>query len=221
MESVRKAIWWARDYAWAALVWVSVLFAPESPDRYATGSGRPILVIPGVYEDWRFMRPLIVPLHRRGYAVHAIPELERNRAPIAEGASAVRALLVERDLRDVVVVGHSKGGLIGQLALRDDTEGRIAALVTICAPFHGSSRSRLLPLRSLRPLVPGHPSLVGLGLENAMNARITSICSSFDEHVPEGSELPGADNVHLAVSGHFRPIGHPDTLAEILRVLAT
>jgi pimeloyl-ACP methyl ester carboxylesterase len=216
----RQAIWWTRDYAWAALVWLSASFAPASPEHYTTGTGRPVVVLPGVYEDWRFLRPLIVPLHRRGHPVHVVSALGHNRAPLAQGAAAVRALLAERDLHDVVVVGHSKGGLIGTLALRDDTEGRVAALVTICTPFHGSSRSRLLPLPSLRPFVPGHPSLAGMNRAEARNARITSICSRFDEHVPEGSELAGADNVHLDVTGHFRPIGHPSVLAEIVRVLA-
>lgn len=216
---LRTVAWWTLDYLWAALVWVSTLFAPQSADHYARGGGRAVVVLPGVYESWAFLRPLIVPLHRRGYAVHVVPALGHNRRPITEGASAVLDLVITRDLRDVVLVGHSKGGLIGKLVLLADTDDRIAAMVTICTPFHGSSRARLLPLPSVAPLAPGHPSLVRLGDPDPVNARITSIGTTFDEHVPEGSELPGADNVTIDVPGHFLPIGHPKVLAEVLAVL--
>ncbi len=216
---LRMAMWWALDYLWAALVWASTLFAPPTPDHYAQGSGRAVVVLPGVYENWAFLRPLIVPLHRRGYRVHVVAELGYNRSPIAGGAAMVLDLLAARDLRDVVLVGHSKGGLIGKLAMLGDTDGRISSLVTICTPFHGSSRARLLPLPSVTPLAPGHPGLVALGDPHPVNARITSLATTFDEHVPEGSELPGACNVTLDVPGHFLPIGHPKVLAEVLAVL--
>lgn len=215
----RAALWWTLDYVWAGLVWISTLFAPARPDHYAAGSGRAVVVLPGVYENWQFLRPLIVPLHRRGYAVHVVTALGHNRRPIEDGASAVLEFLAARDLRDVVLVGHSKGGLVGKLALLGDADHRIAALVTICAPFHGSSRARLLPLPSVAPLVPGHPSLARLGGPDPVNALITSVGTSFDEHVPEGSGLPGARNVRVAASGHFSPLGHPSVLTEVVRAI--
>jgi hypothetical protein len=217
----RELIWWLQDYAWAAMVWVSTLFAPPSPDHYATGSrsARTVVVLPGVYEDWRFMRPLIVPLHARGHAVHVVTDLGHTRAPIADGARIVLGLLEERDLRDVVIVAHSKGGLIGKLAMMSDTASRIDSMVAIGTPFRGSSLARLLPLRSVRPLVPLHPSLAGLADPGDINARITSVYGSFDEHVPEGSDLPGARNVQLDVPGHFRLLGRPSCLDEVLTVV--
>lgn len=217
--SLRRAWWWTLDYLWAGLVWASTLFAPASPDHYAEGDGRTVVALPGVYEDWRFLRPLIVPLHRRGHAVHVVTDLGHTRAPVADGAKIVLAMLAARDLHDVVLVGHSKGGLIGKLALANDLDGRISRVVAISTPFGGSSRAHLLPLRSLRPLVPGHSSLTALAALSAVNGRITSIYGPWDEHVPEGSELPGAHNVQVDVPGHFRPLGHPAVLAEVLKVV--
>ncbi|MGC3992746.1 MAG: hypothetical protein QM779_01215 [Propionicimonas sp.] len=233
-----RAIWWVQDYLWAGLLWLGCVGAPATPDRYATAgsartadgshlridgrtadhtpAGRTIVVVPGVYEDWRFLRPLIVALHRAGHAVHVVPALGHNRVPIAAGAHALLRLVVERDLKDVVVVGHSKGGLVGKLALMADDGHRLDRLVAVCTPFHGSRRSYLLPLRSLRPLAPGHPTLAMLGRPDPVNARITSIASRFDEHVPEGSELEGARNVRLRLTGHFRPVGHPAGIAAVL-----
>lgn len=216
--TVRELGWWVQDYAWAAGVWLGTPFAPPSPAGYANGGGRTVVALPGVYEDWRFLRPLIVPLHRRGHAVHVVPDLGHTRAPIADGARLVQDLLAERDLSDVVLVAHSKGGLIGKLAMMAD-EGRIASMVTVCTPFHGSSLARLLPTRSVRPLAPEHPSLAGLGGPDPVNARITSLYGRFDEHVPEGSELPGARNIRLPVSGHFQVLGHPSCLKAVLAVV--
>lgn len=210
MDGVRRQriAWWALDYLWAGGVWISTLFAPRSPDRYATGARRTVVAIPGVYEDWRFLRPLIVPLSRRGHAVHVVTALGHTRAPIADGARLVGQLIAERDLRDVVVVAHSKGGLIGKLAMLADEEGRISSMVTVCTPFHGSSLAPLLPLPSLRPLAAGHASLATLGEVADVNARITSVFGLFDEHVPEGSTLAWARNVRVPVAGHFRLLGH-------------
>jgi len=118
-----------------------------------------------------------------------------------------------------VLVAHSKGGLIGKVAMLADDDGRITAMVTVCTPFHGSSRARLLPLPSVQPLVPLHPSLAGLGEVAEVNSRITSVYGLRDEHVPEGSHLPGAHNVRLDVAGHFRPLGHPACLEAILDVV--
>ncbi len=219
--TLRELIWWVQDYAWAAAVWFGTLFAPSAPDHYATGSGRTVVVLPGVYEDWRFLRPLIVPLSLRGHAVHVVTDLGHTRAPIADGARLVLGLLAERNLRDVVIVAHSKGGLIGKLAMLADDEHRITSMVAVCSPFHGSSRARLLPLPSVRPLVPLHPSMAGLGEPGDVNARITSLYGRFDEHVPEGSDLPGARNIRLPVSGHFRVLGHPSCLRAVLAVVET
>ena len=219
MVTLKQALWWAQDYAWAGLMWLTTIVAPASPDHYATGTRRTVVVIPGVYEDWRFLRPLILPLSRRGHAVHVVSDLGHTLAPIADGARDVLKLLAERDLHDVVLLAHSKGGLIGKLAMQSDDEGRITAMVAVCTPFHGSSRARLLPLASVRTLVPLHSSLAGLGDAGDVNARITSVYGLFDEHVPEGSDLPGARNVRLPAAGHFQLLGRRSCLDAVLAVV--
>jgi pimeloyl-ACP methyl ester carboxylesterase len=215
----QKAWWWATDYLWAAAAWAATAGAPDDPGRYATGTKRPVVVLPGVYENWQFMRPTIEAFHDAGHPVHVVPTLGANRRPLDSGAAAVLAYLRAHDLQDVVLVGHSKGGLIGKLALLRDAEDRIAHLVTICSPFHGSSRCRLLPLASLRPLDPEDALLRSLDANGSKNAHITSSAPVYDEHVPEGSHLDGARNLTLPIAGHFRPIGHPASLRALIEVV--
>src|SRR5687768_2306420 len=54
-----------------------------------------------------------------------------------------------------LVIGHSLGGLLARMVLqREDAPRGIAGFVSICAPLHGTWRSRLLPHPALRALLP-------------------------------------------------------------------
>lgn len=218
----REALWWALDYAYASATWIWSHIGTAGPDSYTTGARRPVLILPGVYENWQFMRPMITALHEAGHPVHVLPGLGHNLGPIAEGAQEVRDYLERHDLRGVALVAHSKGGLIGKLAMTGELaqDARIAVVVAICTPFGGARLARYLPWPALRPLVPGHPSLVELAAAQAVNSRVTSIYGVFDPHIPEGSELPGATHVELPVAGHFRILGRPETIRAVLAAIA-
>ncbi|MGL1316129.1 esterase/lipase family protein, partial [Vibrio parahaemolyticus] len=82
---------------------------PGRPDDLTTGTKRPLVLLPGIYETWRFLQPLADALYARGHPVHVVAGLGSNRRPIAESARQVADLLVGRDLSDVVLVAHSKG----------------------------------------------------------------------------------------------------------------
>lgn len=217
----REAVWWAQDYLFASRVWIGSHLGAGHPDRYTGGELRPVLIIPGVYENWRFMLPLIEGLHDAGHPVHVLPDLGHNVRPIAEGAQAVGRFLEARDLQGVAVVAHSKGGLIGKLSMTRELAGqaRIDLVVAICTPFGGARLARYLPWPALRPLAPGHPALVELAAARAVNERVVSIYSTFDPHIPEGSELPGATNIPLPLPGHFRILSQPETLSAVLAAI--
>lgn len=220
MVTGRQLWWWALDYLWAGAAWLATPFGPGDPDGYARGTLRPVVAIPGVYENWRFLRPLIGPLHAAGHPVHVLTDLGHNRRPIADGAQLLLGYLAWADLRDVVLVAHSKGGLIGKLAMANDEEGRIAGMVALCTPFGGTRRAHLLPLRSIRPLAPGHSTLAALAGLSAVNARITSVFGPWDPHVPEGHELVGGRNRRVGVPGHFRPLGSREVLGVVAEEVA-
>jgi len=212
---VRRALWWAQDYAYAA-AWQLRAFGRRSrPDAYVRGDGVPIIVLPGIYETWRFMRPLIEHAHRAGHPVHVVGPLERNLRPIAEMSESVSAYLAEHDLRDVILLAHSKGGLAGKLVMLGPEGARVRGMLAVATPFGGSRYARVMLTRSLRALSPRHPSIAALSAHREVNARIVSVYARFDPHIPEGSELPGAKNVPLETGGHFRVLAHPRVTAEL------
>ncbi|MFS0893729.1 esterase/lipase family protein [Microbacterium sp. 179-I 3D3 NHS] len=219
MNPVRAAAWWLADYAYAGYWQVRAAFDRSQADSFASGDAAHIVVLPGVYETWRFLQPLIAALHERGHPVHIVEALRRNRRPIAEMADGVTEFLEANDLHDVILVAHSKGGLAGKLAMTGRAAGRVRGMLAVATPFGGSRYARLIPLPTLHAFAPEDPSIVSLARQLEVNARIVSVYADFDPHIPEGSELAGAKNVRLDTGGHFRILAHPRVLAE-LAVLA-
>ncbi|KQN46087.1 alpha/beta fold hydrolase [Frigoribacterium sp. Leaf44] len=214
---VRHAVWWVQDYAYAAVWQVRAVTSPRDPDRYLGGTGRPVLVIPGVWETWSFLRPMIERLHAEGHPVHVLDDLRWNSRPVEATARDVAAYLLTHGLTDVVIVAHSKGGLIGKyvMALLDETH-RVRSMVAVCSPFSGSRYATWLVLPALRAFSPRDATTMLLARDESVNGRITSVFGEFDPHIPEGSELPGAVNVRLHAGGHFRVLAHPRTIATVL-----
>ncbi len=217
---VSRTWWRVRDYTdavrWQALALdrryrPQDLARPEGDGTWrAVDGSRPVVLVPGVYEAWSFMRPLADRLRARGLTVHAVPDLRFNRAPIARQASLLGRFLEDEDLRDVLLVAHSKGGLIGKVAmLRHDPQGRIARMVSLNTPYDGSVLAWAFPTRAVLALRPTEPTLQTLGAERSVNHRITAVRSVWDPHVPAGSSLNGDDDRVAATPGHFRPLLDP------------
>ncbi|ROS21888.1 hypothetical protein EDF22_3391 [Rathayibacter sp. PhB127] len=214
---VRDAVWWMRDYAYAVAWQVRAFVSRRAPDDYLDGTERPIVVLPGIWETWAFLRPIIDPLHRRGHPMHVLTSLGWNGRPVASTAEDVAAYLAEHDLRDVVIVAHSKGGLIGKYVMTElDPDGRVDRMVAVATPFGGSRYAPYLLLKSLRSFSPRDATTLLLSSRAGANARITSVFGLFDPHIPEGSMLEGAVNVRIETGGHFRILSEPETLAAVV-----
>ena len=200
-------------------------YGPKPPVPLDGAEGlAPVLLIPGVFETWHYLKPLHDALRARGHAVHAVPELGFNRHPIAEMAAMLAAYVEHRDLRDIVIVAHSKGGLIGTLLLRDDelavAEGaarRFSHMISLNTPYAGSPLSRYAigPWREFRPTLP---VIAEVGAARAAHARTHVLRSAYDQYVPvESALLTGAaENVELPHVGHFRLLGLPSVIDEVL-----
>ena len=198
------------DYPYVWRVHLVPRSARRVPARYRQGDAAPVLLLPGVYETWRFLRPMADRLSDLGHPVVVVPGLGHNTRPIEATAEAAQRVLDAHDLRDVVVLAHSKGGLIGKtMMVTTDVERRIDRMVAVNSPFSGSRWALVLRTRALRAFSPRDADLLRLAEQLDANARITSMASGFDAHVTEGSVLPGATNVTFPVDGHFRPLGDP------------
>ena len=215
---LRDAGWWAADYTYAATWQVRAFANRTDPAAFRAGSGVALVLLPGVYETWKFLQPLAAALHERGHPIHIVDLLQRNSRPVAEIAGHVTDYLDAHDLTDVVLVAHSKGGLVGKQVMIGAAGPRVRGMVAVATPFGGSRYARLMLSPTLRSFSPRDRTILALAQQREVNARITSVYGLFDPHIPEGSSLPGARNVQLETGGHFRILAHPRVIAEVERM---
>lgn len=197
--------------------------APLAASADSSGDARPpVLLIPGVFETWHYMKPIRDRLEALGFSVHCVAALGFNRHPIPEMAALLAEYVARDDLHNVVIVAHSKGGLIGKHMLVDaEVAGtsRLTRMITINTPFGGSPMARF-GFGPWREFMPTRPVIVELADARDVNARISSLYSRYDQYVPHGNAvLAGAENAQLPHAGHFRVLALPDVIDEVVRRL--
>lgn len=210
------------DYAYVARSRVRYWrYGPRPPAPIEAGADAPppVLLIPGVFETWHYLKPIRDRLAELGHPVHSVPELGFNRHPISEMAALLSAYVEHRELSGVTIVAHSKGGLIGKSMLVADelsAASRLDRMISINTPYAGSPLARF-GMGPWREFQPTRPVIVELAAAVDVNARITSLSSTFDQYVPAGNAvLDGAENVQLPYDGHFRVLGLPSVIDEVV-----
>ncbi|UFS59848.1 alpha/beta fold hydrolase [Subtercola endophyticus] len=220
MNRLQKAGYWMLDYVYsfgdevcAALDGRSAeqyFEAVDVPDdeRCVVRDDRPVVLVPGLAETWTVLRRAGAEARRHGHPVHVVSALGRTTGTVEAEARVVAQYLETNDLRDVILLSHSKGGLIGKYVMvRFDTDARIDGMIAINAPFSGSQWGRVVPLPSVRLFAPNDRIVRFLAATADVDARVVSVYSTFDQNVWAGSRLEGARNVRLNVAGHSRILG--------------
>ncbi|GGI45246.1 pimeloyl-ACP methyl ester carboxylesterase [Agromyces flavus] len=224
---IERAWWWAGDYVYAGWRQVAIVFEGWiPPGRWRTGDASlpEVVMLPGIYEHWSFMRPLGDAVNRAGYRVRVVHGMGTNRRGIADTANRLGRALAKVPVPAAgrVIVAHSKGGLIAKQLLVSEADAvpaparGLLGLVAITTPFAGSRLARLLIDPSVRALLPSDETIVMLGRASSVNSRIVSVFGRFDPHIPDGSVLDGATNIRVPVPGHFRILGAPETHRAVL-----
>lgn len=223
-QLLRQGWAWLLDYAYIAYWQVHGLLFRLDPAPYLLPGARgaePVVVIPGVYERWQIMRPIVDHVHRLGHPVHVVEPLGFNVGTVPAMAAVVAEYIRLHDLDNVTIIAHSKGGLIGKYVMTTpEAGGRVNRMVAVCTPFSGSRYAYFAMTPVIRAFSPRNPVLRTLLANLEINHRITSVYGTFDPHIPGGSRLDGAVNIQLDTMGHFRIIGDKALQAAIERILA-
>ncbi len=166
--SLQRALWWTADYLYAARRQLAILALPwavgrrrPTPPTWRTGSlGLPeVVLLPGVYEHWTFLRPLGDTLAEAGHRVRVVHGLGVNRRGIAETAERLARVLADLPVAPAgrVLVAHSKGGLIGKHLL-------VKTGAAAAAAAEASAGGDPAAAAAATPPDPGRPPLGVLGL---------------------------------------------------------
>jgi len=136
-------------------------------------------------------------------------------------ATRIEGVCAATGAERVILVGHSMGGLVARAYLRRHGHRRVAKIVTIGTPHHGSILAWTFPGRGLEQMRPGNTWLAELNREEGHPAPvpIVSIWSRHDSMVaPQASsELACAQNTPLIGTGHNSLIGDARVLERVTR----
>lgn len=148
-----------------------------------------------------------------------LPTTKCTRAWSLELARAVEQVTRATGCRQVDIVAHSRGGLAARDYIRTLGGGRrVAHLVTLGTPHHGTWTSRGCPECGCRETRPGSAYLRRLnrGDETPGPTRYTSISSRQDGVVsPRSAWLEGARNIEMRGVTHTNLLKSVQVYAEI------
>ncbi|MBI4134606.1 MAG: alpha/beta hydrolase [Candidatus Sungbacteria bacterium] len=207
---LKKLGHWLVDYTYLFRGAMHSVWRHAPPEHYlgfVVPQKSPVVLLPGIGATWHFMRSVGDRLSHEGHPVYVIQELRFTTGEVGELASITRRFIETEDLTDLVLVGYSKGGLIGKYILAFlNADRRVKKLVAIATPFQGSRAAGAIPQKNLKELHPESSVIRQLSEERTANARIVSIYGEWDNHIwpTENARLEGAKNIQVPVRGHHK-----------------
>jgi pimeloyl-ACP methyl ester carboxylesterase len=199
------------------------------PDRLGKLSGErpPLLLIHGYQCNrgfWFWLRPR---LETAGWTVatHSLEPVWTEIDNYADGiARRIDEVLAVTGAQQVILIGHSMGGLACRTYLRTHGKGKVARMITLGSVHHGTRLARLGIGSNARQMQIGNPWLIALGASGAvpLPRGSVSIYSCHDNYVfPQetGSRLEGATNIAIGGVSHLGMAFSPVVLGKLLEAL--
>jgi triacylglycerol esterase/lipase EstA (alpha/beta hydrolase family) len=208
----------------ASLAASSIHMLHSTPPHVQAGSGQlPVLLLHGYACNSGYWTQLSARLRRAGIS-HAAPDLEPLGADIdqyvAQVHAAIGQLCAAAGAQRVVIVAHSMGGLVARAYLRRYGEAKVARLITLGTPHHGTALAAWGLGRNAAQMRCDSAWLQALDAAEANLQRdmITSIYSHHDNIVApqDTSRLHGAQHVAVGAIGHVALGRHPLILRRVL-----
>ena len=167
----------------------------------------PVLLIHGYVCNRGFLLPL-----GRYLGEHGISAYSHNLEPVyadidsyADGiARRIEEICAATGADQLVILAHSMGGLAARAYLRTHGARRVAKLITLGTPHHGTVTARLAAGKNGKQMVPGNAWLEQLN-GTALGVPAVSVLSHQDNIVApqDSSMLAGAKNLSVSGMGHI------------------
>ncbi|MBI3117318.1 MAG: alpha/beta fold hydrolase [Candidatus Hydrogenedentes bacterium] len=180
--------------------------------------GRPVILVHGFFCNRGYWWQLCHALQRAGlapvYTINLEPLLAGMKQYVCQLDDLVERICVVSGATQVILVAHSMGGLVARAYARSNTgRARVAAILTLGSPHHGTQLARLLPGHNLTQMLPGSAWLAALEKKEmeSPGAPIISLYSAHDNIVApqDSARLASAENICLPGIGHLELAFNP------------
>lgn len=191
----------------------------------------PIVAVHGYFSNRGTLCSLVRALDGAGAGPVFAPSLPAILAPVEAFAAhldrVVREVTEATGQPRVVLVCHSMGGLVARAYLRAHGASRVAALITLASPHHGTVLAALGVGTNGRQMRPGSDFLRGLALsegESGPGIPVLSVYTVHDNLVApqDSSRLSWARNAAVHGVAHVAMLAdarvHRAVLGEVARV---
>ncbi|HLX27744.1 MAG TPA: alpha/beta fold hydrolase [Casimicrobiaceae bacterium] len=207
-------LWWDEYVTLAGSIPRLMLYSFLVRDPSPAPIKAPVLLVHGVLCNAGIWRRLARYLRENDvdgiYSLSYGPPLASVDSFAEQLARKIDAIVAATGAAKIIIVAHSMGGLVARAYIRAHGNARIARVVAIGTPHHGSVLAWFCPGAALAQMRPGNAWLAALNDEKMdPSLRFVSLWSWHDSMVaPQtSSELPGAVDVTLAGVGHNALLG--------------
>jgi pimeloyl-ACP methyl ester carboxylesterase len=185
----------------------------------------PVVVVHGYVSNRGTVCELVRALDRADLGPVFAPSLPAVFAPIGEFASHLDAVLAQvtgaTGQPKAILVCHSMGGLVARALMAAHGAGRIAGLVTVGSPHHGTALAPVGHGENASQMRPGSDFLRGLESAEGPSGPGVAASSVYTVHdnivsPQDSSRLPWARNVALSGMGHLAMLWNPRVHAVVV-----
>ena len=221
-----------RELYASALLAKSTLLAPifrgPRPAPRIDNSRLPVLFLHGYTENHLIWAPLMRALaktekHRRYYSFWMRPANESILRFRDQAEAKITAILAESGHSQVILIGHSMGGIVARAILAHEGPSRIARVITLGTPHAGTSWSFIFPATPALQMQSHGPFLAALGDRGEQGAvPFLCIATVHDNIVTPFDQalLGGAEVMLLSAVGHVGLLHDPRVRERLAAELA-
>jgi triacylglycerol esterase/lipase EstA (alpha/beta hydrolase family) len=217
LDSLQWARLVLREY-WATLLCYGLLqpwvgrFGPPAPTRTGTDTGAPVILVHGFFCNaaywWGLRRALQAAGIESIYTLSLEPVYNDIDVFGRQLAERIQQVLSETGAAQVLLIGHSMGGLVSRAAvLRHGQAEHVAGIVTLGTPHFGTALAMPWSGLNVRQMADHSDWLTELSRQDdsAAPVPVTSIFSYHDNIVApqENAILPRAENHAVGGVGHM------------------
>ncbi len=191
------------------------------PKEWQVGNKGDVILIPGANARWISLKKIALAIHKQGYKIHFIKKLKDNSKPVADAVKDVTDYINNNNLKNVVLIGHSKGAIIAISMFKDSAiDKKIKKVIDIAGPLKGTLLSRFYP--SVKELYPSS-DLIKHFSEGIDMKKVISIYPKVDNMIIPNESLAGEnyENRQINVFGHVRIVETEQAINEIKSILSS